>query len=84
MNAVEFVKKFGFDKAKDLACRDRTSIGYLSIEHHNLNQEDLKQIVDAWELVEKFGGLNESRKYVDNRILPELSRAINLVEQLND
>ncbi|MER1952436.1 MAG: hypothetical protein ABS863_00365 [Aerococcus urinaeequi] len=81
MNAVEFVKKFGIDKAKDLACRDKTSIGYLSIEHHNLNQEELKQIVDAWELVEKFGGLNESRKYVDNRILPELSRAINLVEQ---
>lgn len=76
MNAIEYVKHHGIEYAKSII------IGCESgLLPKNNNYADLKQIVDAWELVEKFGGLNESRKYVDNRILPELSRAINLVEQ---
>ena len=78
MKAVEFVKHHGIEYTKGII------IGCESgLLPKNNNYADLKQIVDAWELVEKFGGLNESRKYVDNRILPELSRATNLVEQCN-
>lgn len=62
MNAIEFVKKYGLDVAKDLSYRDKTSIGYLSVEHHSLNQDDLKQIVEAFELVERFGGFDKSNK----------------------
>lgn len=84
MNAIEFVKKFGLDLAKrDVAAWQS---GFIKrddfLEHYGFDiLDDLKQIVDAFWLVEKFGGSNESRKYVDNRILPELSRAINLVER---
>lgn len=97
MNAVEFVKKFGIDKAKDLACRDKTSIGCLSIEHHNLNQEELKQIVDAFKLVEFIGGDLDGAKLVyeftkssinislkDGVVsVLDLKKSINLVEQCN-
>ena len=41
---------------------------------------DLNQLIEAKELVEKFGGLPEAHKYIDDKILPELSRAIQLVE----
>lgn len=81
MNAVEFVKKFGWDVSKDLANRDKTSVGYLSVEHHDVCQDDLKRLVESYELVEKFGGLDKSKNYIDNFILPELSRAISYVEK---
>lgn len=81
MNAIEFVKKFGISKAKGITFVMLD--GTVNYDGFSVNLNDLKQIVDSFELVEKFGGLNESRKYVDNRILPELSRAINLVDQCN-
>lgn len=92
MKAVEFVKKYGIDRAKDLSCRGKTSIGYLSVEHHNLNQDDLKQIVDAFELVEKVGGLDNAKTFDESCMyciehlttLGNLKQAINLVEQCND
>lgn len=88
MNAIEFVKKHGIDKAKDLACRDKTSIGYLSIEHHNLNQEELKQIVDAFDCVMEHGSVEHAKKYAESDYTaPEvkqfLLKAINLVEKCN-
>lgn len=86
MNAIEFVKKYGLDVAKDLSYRDKTSIGYLSVEHHSLNQDDLKQIVEAFELVMEHGSVEHAKKYAESDYTaPEvkefLLNAINLVEQ---
>lgn len=64
MNAVEFVKKYGWDTAKDLANRDKTSVGYLSVEHHDICQDDLKRLVEYYELVEQFGGIEECKKII--------------------
>lgn len=98
MNAIEFVKKFGIDVAKDLAYRDKTSIGYLSVDHHQLNQDDLKQIVEAFELVEFIGGDLDGAKQVyeftknsinislKDRVVSvlKLKKSINLVEQCHE
>ena len=86
MSAIEFVKKFGVTVASDLAYRDKTSIGYLSVEHHNLNQDDLKQIVEAFDEVSKYGGLNEAKdlhydEFRSDTSYNKLQKAIILVEQ---
>ena len=89
MNAIEFVKKFGIIVAKDLAYRDNTSIGYLSVEHHNLNQEELKKIVSAFEWVEKFGGLDGFKdeymsRIENNECVSGMDKTIELVENFNE
>lgn len=89
MKAIDFIRVFGWIEAK-IFVEDNISFGdvydaemdkYRSVE---TNLFDLKQYIDAWKLVNKFGGLVESRKYIDDRILPELSRAIQLVESVEN
>ena len=62
MKAIEFIKKFGWTVTKDLSNMDNTSIGYLSVEHHGLNQQELKRYIDAYELVRKFGGIKRAKR----------------------
>ena len=83
MNAVEFVKKFGLSEFKELYLASLYVDPFRPPNDKiiGIKKSEIKELFEAFELVEKFGGLSESRKYVDNRILPELSRAINLVEQ---
>lgn len=78
MNAVEFVKVMGIDATKAFV---RTG---------NINPDkigDLKQIVEAFELVESYGGVTEASFYVfeetgeDCYYNKALEKAINLVEQ---
>ena len=93
MNAAEFVNKFGVDEAVgfinetngfgDVYCKD--SDKYISVE---CSISDLKQIVDAWELVDKHGGIVNantiawklSKAGLDTQA-DQMRKAINLVEQ---
>lgn len=59
MNAIEFVKKFGIFGAKEYLSG---SIFYKNNLMVFTSEDNLKQIVDAWELVEKFGGIDKSKK----------------------
>lgn len=75
MNAVEYFKKNGFNKSK-------IHLDIMNAENwHNGFYNDLKRLVESYELVEKFGGLDKSKNYIDNFILPELSLAISYVEK---
>lgn len=64
------------------------SNGYISVLVPHLVRDfdtsikDLKSYVDAYELVQKFGGLIEAKKCIDDKIYPELGRAITLVEEV--
>lgn len=87
VNAIEFVKKFGFIEAKntldDCIFLEATFFNCLGFD---ICVSDLKQIVDAWELVERFGGLEESKKlhydeFRSDTSYNKLQKAINLVEQ---
>ena len=57
MNAVEYFKKHGYKKCKS------------AVQHNGwLNTSfwvSLKRLVESYELVESYGGLNRSRFYVD-------------------
>ena len=57
MNAIEFVKNHGIEYTKGII------IGCESgLLPKNNNYADLKQIVDAFELVDKFGGFEKANK----------------------
>ena len=59
MRANEFVKKFGWDRAK----REVALIGTIAAMCCDGGfNDDLKRLVESWELVEKLGGLNKSKK----------------------
>lgn len=49
---------------------------------NTISLADLKKFTDAYELVHKFGGLIEAKKCIDDKIYPELGRAITLVEEV--
>ena len=73
MKANEFVKRFGWKYTTDifdLCNSNKTAIftynndeGIQLFDDVSIN--DLKRLVESWELVEKFGGL-ETSKYLSN------------------
>lgn len=85
MKAIEFIKKFGWDLAqRDIAAFES---GFIKkedfLEHYGFDiLDDLKRYVNAYELVQRFGGMDESKKCLDDKIYPELGRAITLVEEV--
>lgn len=88
MNAVEFVKKHGIKEAIKVVELHPVST-LINIGGSCVSVLDLKQIVDAFELVESYGGLSEASCYVfeetgeDCYYNKSLEEAINLVEQCN-
>ena len=96
MNAIEFVKECGIDVAKrtlnnaiDFGCAEIELFGGKYV----FRTDDIKQIVDALELVERFGGIERIKRSFhldescnDEKILTihgrELEKAINLVESV--
>ena len=90
MEAKEFVKKFGWDDAK-ARLNNNIDMFYLGWGFYS---GDLKTLVDAWELVEKFGGLFHAKVTLekegftggielDDELIEDvvLKQAIKLVEQ---
>lgn len=91
MNAIEFIKKFGWDDACALVDASRLC----GIDKSIVNIIELKSYVGAYELVEKHRGLKEAKKdLIDakrfgmNMIfgtpLKELKQAITLVEEVQN
>ena len=91
-DAIKFFKNSGLDKSREvIKMSSHALVDCGDGSYFHINQ--LKQIVDAWELVESKGGLIECKKILsrDNftwcsggRVYSNpLERAINLVEQCN-
>ena len=79
---IEFIINYGWEQAKDLAYRDKTSVGYLSVDYYELDQELLKRLVESYELVEKFGGLTEAKKRLEQADL-EFSLLVSFRKEQN-
>lgn len=92
MQAVEFIKKFGWSEAKKIINPNGVylDLAFLAVDVWGLDINDLKQYVDAWELVQSYGGLQSAFTYLTHRAvfglyqLPDLRKAISLVEQVNE
>ena len=99
MNAIEFVGKFGWDVAISFTDRygGNTAFKFLKVKEktisvHSWDQpydfhiNNLKQLVESYELVFEHGSIERAKKYADSaytapEIKAVLVRAINLVEQ---
>ena len=85
MNAIEFVKQNGIEKVKHIV--DLFPISTLiNIDGISVSILELKQIVDAFEWVEKFGGLDGFKdeymsRIENNECVSGMSNAIDLVEK---
>ena len=97
MNAVEFIKQYGWEEAK-------STVNFFSGIFHKLDEnenviftfqiDDLKQLVDAWELIQKRGSLSEAKaieqQYWNSgvgaamMVAMVLKQAIELVESVNE
>lgn len=102
MNAIEFVKKFGSCEARSVLLKskyhyevdvylvDTKEFTYIAIQPSEndpfVSLTDLKQIVDAFKLVERYGGVEEAKELHHDEFRCDiywnnLQQAINLVEQ---
>ena len=90
MKAIEFIKKFGWIDASHknvwfhFGCSSERS--FESIHGFRII-EDLKPYIDAWELVQKHGGLNGARKVAHKNCFNRdvnILKAISLVAEVEN
>jgi len=63
MNAVEFVKKHGWEEAKKFLNLPSYTIDQLLMLQSGLRCNELQKLVDSWELVESWGKLEDAKLY---------------------
>jgi hypothetical protein len=76
MNAIQFIKEKGVDKARkvidgapDLAEYYSTIDGeYYRIELHAVNLRHLKRLVESVDLVESFNGVEMAKRYLEENM----------------
>ena len=104
MKAIEFVREHGLEVAREALSNMPKDWDYCCLRIPDFNFQkrvsciadcvdmiDLKQIVDAFELVGKVGGLDNAKTFDESCMyciahlttLDNLQKAINLVEQCN-
>ena len=89
MNAIEFVKKYGWGEFKDLyqASLYVDPFQPTSEKIIGIKKSEIKELFDAFELVESYGGYEEVKWQTVNKIMyinnqeHDLVKAIYLVEQ---
>ena len=88
MNVIEFVKQNGIENVKHIV--DLFPISTLiNIDGISVSILELKQIVDAFEWVEKFGGLDGFKdeymsRIENNECVSGMNKVIDLVEKCNE
>lgn len=102
MTAQKFIKLYGWDEAKKfigwyggdtsfkfIKVKEKTISVHSGDQPYDFHIDDLKQFVDAWELVEKHGGLDMAKDLSISQVglskhYLELKQAIELVESVNE
>lgn len=82
MNAVDFIRKFGWDNSKEClkGIKDK-DFHFVGMCGEFTDWRELKRYVDAYELVESYGGLACCKNHIG--FLSDLMRqAIALVEEI--
>ena len=76
MNAIEFVKKFGLDRAKQFVNADSTAHA-LVFATTGVSFIDLKRLVESHELVMDYYGLTRAKEHAEsNYTAPEIKDAL--------
>ena len=77
MKANEFVKKFGWEYAKHILTDDAPLV-------MDLNYTNLKRLVESHELVESYGGLSQSRRWIERTVFKLSDSMIALKKAIAD
>lgn len=85
MNAIEFVKQNGIEKVRQIVDLFPVST-LINIDGIGVSVSDLKQIVNAFELIDRFGGLREAKRVHYDEFRSDINwnsfqKSMNLVEQ---
>lgn len=97
MNAVEFIKQYGWSKSSVIVFESighgantfydtHDELYYGQINDIRVSVTELKQYVDAWELVEAYGGLDQANNTIAglNWVRQDaLKKSTELVESVN-
>ena len=82
MTVIEFIKKYGWEHSKDV------SNGWIT-NYENIVLNELKSYIEAYELVQSYGGLNLAKQELLNNAFNPildvficLKEAIELVEEI--
>ena len=105
MNAVEFIKQYGWSKSTVIVFESighgantfydtHDELYYGQINDIRVSVTELKEYVDAWELIQKRGGLSEAKAIeqqywnsgigIAMAVAMEIKQAIELVESVNE
>lgn len=98
MKATEFVKKFGWDEAKGLIAKhekcympdvfdmwsDELQDFVLCTKYASFDMSDLKRLVESYELVQSYGGLSKSRKWIERTVFKLSDSMIALKQAIAD
>ena len=103
MNAVEFIKRYGWSKSATIVSESighgantfydtHDELYYGQINDIRVSVAELEQYVDAWELIQKRGGLSEAKAIeqqywnsgigIAMAVAMEIKQAIELVESV--
>ena len=81
-DAIKFFKNSGLEKSREvIKMSSHALVDCGDGSYFHINQ--LKQIVDAFELVESYGGIHGFKTYCNGDFSDADLKAINLVEQCN-
>lgn len=93
MNAVDFIKKFGWGEAKRILRDARGCASVRLYDKYKFSTDDLNRYVDAWELVQSKGGLDKAKEIIAESFtwcmggrvfVNPLEKAITLVEEVEN
>lgn len=59
LNAVEYVKKYGWEEAKKAS--EGIFEGDVTYKREEINIDDVRSLVKSWGIVKSFGGLEDSK-----------------------
>ena len=80
MNAVEFVRKFGFKASHELMNAESWTIRQIAMFTCIDDKDELQRLVDSWELISKqYDGLENAKELL--RISPKLTEEIRFLAQ---
>jgi hypothetical protein len=81
-DAVKYFKKNGLQRSKELI---EMGFGFCSLEDGlSFHTEQLKQLVESHELVGSYGGLSQSRKWIERTVFKLSDSMIALKKAIAD
>lgn len=82
MKANEFVKKYGLVKSTGIV--GLMTAGVINYDGDSVDYNDLKRIVESYELVEYYGGLSQSRRWIERTVFKLSDSMIALKKAIAD